>query len=104
MVSNASDDLPEPLTPVMMISLPEGNVTSTFFRLCVRAPRTTSGARVDALAVGEPTVANVRETVKVQSYSLRPMAIKPRPTGYRPQSTATTEPWEARAATDRGCF
>src|SRR4026209_2192494 len=44
MVSKASDDLPDPLTPVTMISLPVGSVTSMFLRLCVRAPRTTSGA------------------------------------------------------------
>ena len=45
MVSKASDDLPEPLTPVTMTSLPAGTVTSMFLRLCVRAPRTTIGLR-----------------------------------------------------------
>jgi hypothetical protein len=39
-VSNASDDLPDPLTPVMTTSERGGSVTSTFLRLCVRAPRT----------------------------------------------------------------
>src|SRR4051812_25871464 len=52
MVSNASDDLPEPLTPVKMTSLPCGSVTSTFFRLWVRAPRTMSGLRAGCLGVG----------------------------------------------------
>src|SRR5205085_11002261 len=52
MVSNASDDFPEPLTPVTIISLPTGSVTSMFFRLCVRAPRTTrSAASWDMLGV-----------------------------------------------------
>src|SRR5574341_530154 len=32
-------DLPDPLTPVKTISCPAGRVRSTFFRLCVRAPR-----------------------------------------------------------------
>src|SRR3954452_1253696 len=41
MVSNASDDLPDPLTPVMTTSDRAGSVRSTFFRLWVRAPRTT---------------------------------------------------------------
>src|SRR5882757_6228739 len=41
MVSKASDDLPDPLTPVTMISVPTGSVRSMFLRLCVRAPRTT---------------------------------------------------------------
>src|SRR5512144_2742812 len=41
MVSKASDDLPEPLTPVITISDRGANARSTFFRLCVRAPRTT---------------------------------------------------------------
>jgi hypothetical protein len=53
-VSNASDDFPEPLTPVMMISRPDGSVTSTFFRLCVRAPRTMSGPRAGGVTEGVP--------------------------------------------------
>src|SRR5262245_13655972 len=38
-VSNASDDLPEPLTPVTTTSLSRGISTSTFCRLFSRAPR-----------------------------------------------------------------
>ena len=34
--------LPEPDAPVIAISLPSGNVTSTDFRLFSRAPRTVS--------------------------------------------------------------
>src|SRR5262245_58728980 len=40
MVSNASDDLPEPERPVNTTILLRGISTSTFLRLCVRAPRT----------------------------------------------------------------
>jgi hypothetical protein len=45
MVSKASEDFPEPLTPVTITSFPDGIVTSIFFRLCVRAPLTTMGPR-----------------------------------------------------------
>ena len=40
MVSNANEDLPEPDRPVMTVSVSRGISTSTFFRLCSRAPRT----------------------------------------------------------------
>src|SRR5262245_37521409 len=40
MVSNASDDLPEPLSPVNTTSASRGISRSTFLRLCSRAPRT----------------------------------------------------------------
>src|SRR3954468_14444948 len=39
MVSKASDDLPEPDSPVNTTSLSRGIVRSTFLRLCSRAPR-----------------------------------------------------------------
>src|SRR5689334_17400560 len=72
MVSKASDDLPEPLTPVKMTSFPCGNVTSTFLRLWVRAPRTTSGPRAGVEALGTVFtclyVANFGEAVSQQSY------------------------------------
>src|SRR6185295_17850347 len=35
-----SELLPDPATPVTTVSTPSGMSTSTFFRLCVRAPRT----------------------------------------------------------------
>src|SRR5438045_3452838 len=38
MVSNAKDDLPEPLNPVITTSLSRGIVSVRFFRLCSRAP------------------------------------------------------------------
>src|SRR6187402_2136249 len=70
MVSKASDDFPDPLTPVTMTSLPEGKVTSTFFRLCVRAPRTTRGPRAGGLLLNVPTVSYFRETVSRKCYYL----------------------------------
>src|SRR5207248_7704317 len=41
MVSKASDDLPEPESPVKTTSLSRGMVRSTSCRLCSRAPRMT---------------------------------------------------------------
>src|ERR1700721_506746 len=41
MVSNASDDLPEPDTPVTTVNVLCGTSKSTFLRLWTRAPRTT---------------------------------------------------------------
>src|SRR5262249_30232560 len=40
MVSNASDDFPEPLRPVITTRRSRGISTERFFRLCWRAPRT----------------------------------------------------------------
>src|SRR5215470_15433126 len=40
MVSKASEDLPDPESPVITTSLSRGISTSMFFRLCSRAPRT----------------------------------------------------------------
>src|SRR6266576_1623279 len=40
MVSKAREDLPEPLKPVITVSVLRGISTSMFFRLCWRAPRT----------------------------------------------------------------
>src|ERR671930_1338992 len=45
-----SELLPQPATPVTTTSTPSGMSTSTFFRLCVRAPRTSitpDGFRTD---------------------------------------------------------
>src|ERR1700743_2419883 len=39
MVSKASEDLPEPDNPVSTVSVSRGISTSTFLRLCSRAPR-----------------------------------------------------------------
>src|SRR3954470_9915663 len=40
MVSNDSDDFPEPLNPVITVRVFRGISTLMFFRLCCRAPRT----------------------------------------------------------------
>src|SRR3954470_21391825 len=40
MVSNARDDFPDPLSPVITVSVLRGISTLMFFRLCWRAPRT----------------------------------------------------------------
>src|SRR4029077_14859138 len=40
MVSNASDDFPDPDSPVITTILSRGIFTSTFLRLCSRAPLT----------------------------------------------------------------
>src|ERR1044071_1796205 len=40
MVSKASDDLPEPLSTVITVSVLRGISTEMFFKLCWRAPRT----------------------------------------------------------------
>src|SRR5690606_8607377 len=50
MVSNASEDLPEPDRPVITISLSRGRSRSMFLRLCVRAPR----MRMNSIAIEEP--------------------------------------------------
>lgn len=41
MVSKASDDLPDPETPLTTVSFPWGISQKMFFRLWVRAPRMT---------------------------------------------------------------
>src|SRR5579872_935954 len=50
MVSNASDDLPDPLSPVMTVKVFRGISTSIFFRLCCRAPCTVMRS---SMAVGK---------------------------------------------------
>src|SRR5271170_2421558 len=40
MVSNASEDFPEPLKPVITVKVLRGISTSIFFKLCCRAPCT----------------------------------------------------------------
>ncbi len=51
-VPNASDDLPEPETPVNTTSASRGTSTSTSFRLCSRAPRTRTNRSRDGIAGG----------------------------------------------------
>src|SRR3546814_1542700 len=49
MVSKASEDLPDPDSPVITISRSRGSSRSMFLRLCVRAPR----MRMVSIAMGE---------------------------------------------------
>src|SRR5690242_19138977 len=51
MVSNASDDLPEPDSPVMTTSRSRGISRLMFLRLCSRAPRISSVVRKPPLAL-----------------------------------------------------
>src|SRR5450759_2095633 len=52
MVSNASDDFPEPDRPVKTISSSRGSRTSTSLRLCSRAPRIVRSVLVVGSATG----------------------------------------------------
>src|SRR4029453_3969419 len=58
MVSNASDDLPEPDSPVITTSWSRGISRSTFLRLCSRAPRRQ--IRSLAMAVYYPAATSTR--------------------------------------------
>src|SRR5947199_5929939 len=55
-VSNASELLPEPLTPVRRINWLRGRTTSTLRRLCYRAPLITMSEAGMAPQEGETTV------------------------------------------------
>src|SRR5262249_1019347 len=50
MVSNARDDLPEPLRPVITTRRSRGMSTERFFRLCWRAPRTAITLLTEAIS------------------------------------------------------
>src|SRR5450759_5162652 len=52
MVSNASDDFPEPDRPVKTINSSRGSRTSTSLRLCSRAPRIVRSVLVVGSATG----------------------------------------------------
>src|ERR1700733_12810455 len=53
MVSKASDDLPDPDRPVSTVSVSRGISTSTFLRLCSRAPRMEMFLSIDRLTFSE---------------------------------------------------
>src|SRR5215831_1646115 len=80
MVSNANDDLPEPLTPVTTVMALCGMSTETFFRLWTRAPwtRKMSGSgrnpSVDALIC---FVAKAEPRQQVSKPRLKLQIIKP---------------------------
>src|SRR6476620_5703774 len=74
MVSKASDDFPEPLTPVMTTNLLRGTTTSMFLRLCSRAPRMTMdsmcGDANSALPRPLPVLHAVEEPLRVGAVDL----------------------------------
>src|SRR5690606_10532053 len=59
MVSNASDDLPEPESPVKTMSRSRGRSRSTLRRLCSRAPEMTRRLLTEASYDRPPTFAQV---------------------------------------------
>lgn len=68
MVSNASDDFPEPLTPVTTMSLLRGRSIETFLRLCCLAPRTAivrRGEGVESTSIGDKTTGDDTSAVVV---------------------------------------
>src|SRR5215470_15465227 len=56
MVSKAKEDLPDPLKPVITVSVFLGISTSMFLRLCWRAPRT----EILVMAIRQPAVTTLR--------------------------------------------
>src|ERR687891_39605 len=58
MVSKASDDLPEPDSPVKTISRSRGSSRLTLRRLCSRAPLTTSESATKSEAIARASLGN----------------------------------------------
>src|SRR4051794_37075043 len=82
MVSNASDDFPEPDSPVNTINWSRGSSRSTLRRLCSRAPRITivllDGAATGSIVPGaRPNRTNVRLGRTLQADDVRE-AVGPR--------------------------
>src|SRR5919205_295583 len=71
MVSKASEDLPEPETPVTTVSFSTGMVKETFFRLLTRAPRTMMASSLIFKTWPPPTV-NSREIGRTANDTLFP--------------------------------
>src|SRR3954447_17229625 len=65
MVSNASDDFPEPDRPVMTTSESRGSSTVTSLRLCSRAPATTMDSWRDITLPSESTARQDGRTERV---------------------------------------
>src|SRR3954468_2723006 len=68
MVSNASDDLPDPDRPVITTRLSRGSSTVTSFRLCSRAPVTTM--EFWRLDIRPPYILRTRRTSSANRRSL----------------------------------
>src|SRR5271168_3330459 len=77
MVSKASEDLPEPESPVMTVRLLRGISTLIFFRLCCRAPRTTSLVRpmVSAALPPQEPLAHGRHTATRITFNISRMSL-----------------------------
>src|SRR5689334_14180129 len=75
MVSKASEDLPEPDRPVITTSLWRGISTSTFLRLCTRAPRTEIHSwaigNLDRSTAGTPSELDARRVSALEYRSVR---------------------------------
>src|SRR3546814_20726550 len=71
MVSKASDDFPDPDKPVITTSWSLGISTSTFFRLCSRAPRTEMVFCIDTIFRGfvESQIVYGKRPADIDSYS-----------------------------------
>src|SRR6266852_1691594 len=67
MVSKASDDLPDPLSPVMTVKVLRGIATSIFLRLCCRAPWTV-------ISLSKPPFSHTRPRRSVYSAALDALA------------------------------
>src|SRR5258708_38094760 len=63
MVSKASDDLPEPESPVKTTRRPRGISRVTSLRLCSRAPRTTIDVCTSPVATDVPLSTSLAEGV-----------------------------------------
>src|SRR5438128_3073184 len=76
MVSNASDDLPDPDSPVKTISLSRGMDRVTFFRLCSRAPRMVIWS-VGIRTLGYPLLSRDRKRSAGGGHELLPRPFDP---------------------------
>src|SRR5437763_6064245 len=87
MVSKASEDLPEPETPVTTVNALCGISKSTFLRLWTRAPRTTM------LSLEETAILTCTEPVQERSSTVGPWDVAEsfHYSGERRGGTARTE-------------
>src|ERR1700761_6891105 len=91
MVSNASEDFPDPDNPVMTVSESRGIVTSMSLRLCSRAPETTIWSTHAESTRGEHVFAaesvwtetNFRIFFAMSEDILRPIGSSPSQPGLR---------------------
>src|SRR5438270_3159090 len=73
MVSKASEDLPEPLSPVITVRLLRGISTVMFFRLCWRAPRTV----ILLMATNVVSIESLADPHKLNRLLLAPIKVHP---------------------------